>query len=513
MTYDIDSLPNDPQALKQLLAQLQAELLKEQQRSAYLEEKFRIAQQKQFGKSAEGHPGQGELFNEAESLQDAEPEVDAEKAPISNQRKKSKPKRQSLPKDLPREVIVHDISDDEKVCGCCGGELHQIGEDKSEQLEFIPAQVKVIEHVRPKYGCRHCESNATTVTIKQAPVPASPIPKSMATPSLLSQVITNKYHYGLPLYRQESMFKQHGIALNRKTMASWMLRCSELLIPLYDTLHQYLLKQHVLQADETPLQVIKEDKAKCYMWLYCSGTDSPADHTMLNIVLYDYQPSRAGACPVNYLADYQGYLQVDGYAAYEQTQATLAGCWAHVRRKFKEAADALPKNKKGKGGKAHWALSHIQKLYAIEQRIKTKTTAEKQQIRQQQAKPLLAQFKVWLDKSLHQVPPKTSLGKALSYCLNQWSKLVVYLEHGDITIDNNRAERAIKPFVIGRKNWLFANTARGANASAILYSLIETAKANGLTPFDYLHHVLKTLPERTKDDSLEDLLPWNVSLS
>lgn len=234
---------------------------------------------------------------------------------------------------------------------------------------------------------------------------------------------------------------------------------------------------------------------------------------MLNIVLYDYQPSRAGACPVNYLADYQGYLQVDGYAAYEQTQATFAGCWAHVRRTFKEAVDALPKNKQGKGGKAHWALSHIHKLYAIEQRIKTKTTAEKQQIRQQQAKPLLEQFKVWLDKSLHQVPPKTSLGKALSYYLNQWSKLVVYLDHGDITIDNNGAERAIKPFVIGRKNWLFANTVSSANASAILYSLIETAKANGLTPFYYLHHVLKTLPERTKDDSLEDLLPWNVNLS
>jgi predicted RNase H-related nuclease YkuK (DUF458 family) len=234
---------------------------------------------------------------------------------------------------------------------------------------------------------------------------------------------------------------------------------------------------------------------------------------MLNIVLYDYQPSRAGACPVNYLADYQGYLQVDGYAAYEQTQATLAGCWAHVRRKFKEVVDSLPKHKKGKGGKAHWALSHIQKLYAIEQRIKTKTTAEKQQIRQQKAKPLLAQFKVWLDKSLHQVPPQTALGKALAYCLNQWSKLAVYLEHGDINIDNNRAERAIKPFVIGRKNWLFANTASGANASAILYSLVETAKANGLTPFDYLQHVLKTLPERAKDDSLEDLLPWNVNLS
>ena len=378
------------------IAELEQQLQELNNRYQYLEEQFRIAQQKQFGKSTEGHPGQGELFNEAEELA-ADVETPEQEA-ISYTR--NKPKRKPLPEDLPREVIVHDIPDEDKVCGCCAGTLHCIGEDKSEKLQFIPAQVKVIEHVRPKYACRTCEKEGISNTVKQAPVPHSVIPKGYATPSLLSQIITSKYQYGLPLYRQEAMFKQHGIELSRKTMADWIIRCAELFKPLYDQLHQHLLQQPVIQADETTLKVVDSDKTTSYMWLYATGADSPqatiTGSAIPNIVLYDYHNSRAGRCAVDFLDGYSGYLQVDGYQGYEQTQATLVGCWAHARRKFMEA-------KKGAGskgsGKADWALNHIQKLYRVETQLKEENAATRYTQRQEKSLPLLNQLETWLTKS------------------------------------------------------------------------------------------------------------------
>ena len=482
-----------------------------EQNYQYLLEQFRLAQQRQFGKSSESSaPNQLGLFNEAEETQEETNKENSEQETITY--KRNKPKRKPLPKDLPRETVVHDLDEADKVCDCCKSDLHPIGEEKSEKLEFIPAQVKVIEHIRLKYSCRHCEQKNTKVQIKTAPLPVSPIPKSIATPSLLSQIISSKYQYALPLYRQESLFKQYGIELSRKTMSSWMMRSSQLFMPLYQRLKTYQLQQQVINADETPLKVIHEDKTHCYMWVYCTGTDSPAtdpppDHRPVpNIVIYEYQKSRAGACPKAYLQGFNGYLQVDGYTAYEQTDATLVGCFAHARRKFTEAKKAQVT---GKSGKADMALSLIQKLYRIEADIKDKTAQEKQRIRQEKSQPLLDQYKVWLDKSAGQVPPKSVLGKAISYNLRQWPKLVRYIENGNLNIDNNRAERAIKPFVIGRKNWLFSNTANGANASAILYSLIETAKANGIIPFDYLKYLLEELPKEPED--IDYLLPWKYS--
>ena len=419
------------------------------------------------------------------------------------------------------------------------------------KLQFIPAQLKVIEHVRPKYSCRRCEKQNTSVKIKVAPLPASPIPKSIATASLLTQIITSKFQYALPLYRQESLFKQYGIELSRKTMSVWMMKSATLLKPIYDRLIEIQLQQAAIHADETPLNVIMEDKAKCYMWVccslfqtlpafppsmevycslfqtlpafppsmevYCCGADSPpkADTppnkilppdkaSIPRIVIYDYQNSRAGQCPINYLRGFDGYLQVDGYVGYEQTDALLVGCMAHARRKFKDAKTAQPKSK---SGKADIALGMIQKLYRIEAQIKTETISETLRIRQEQAKPILDEFKCWLDKSALQVVPKSVLGIAIGYTLGQWPKLIRYIEDGQLNIDNNRAERAIKPFVIGRKNWLFSYTQNGAQASAVLYSLIETAKANGLVPFDYLCRLLTELPEDPQD--LDLLMPWN----
>ena len=297
-------------------------------------------------------------------------------------------------------------------------------------------------------------------------------------------------------------------------MSSWLIRCADLLKPLYEKLHEQLLQQSVIQADETTLKVIESDKSKCYMWLYCTGTDSPENNysDIPNIVLYDFHESRASQCAIDFLQGHSGYLQVDGYQGYESTQATLAGCWAHARRKFKEADIAQSKGKP-KAGKATWAMTHIRKLYRIEAAIKEKSPTEKQAYRIEHATPLLKEYKAWLDNSILQVPPKSALGKALAYSLNQWPKLTRYLEDGQLNIDNNRAERAIKPFVIGRKNWLFSNTTSGAHASSILYSMVETAKANDLVPFEYLHLALNMLSEPQDDESLNELLPWNVSLA
>ena len=520
MKTALETLPSDTKKLQDIVLDLQLKLSSKEadlenkdseithlkQQYQYILEQFRLAQKKQFGKSSEVSLDQLGLFNEPEEIEE---ESNQEQENIGYTRKK--PKRKPLPKDLPRETIIHDLAEADKVCGDCGNELHKMGEEKSEQLEFIPAQVKVIEHIRPKYSCRCCEQKGVAVDIKIAPVPLSPLPKSFATPSLLSQIITSKYQYALPLYRQESLFKQYGIELSRKTMSSWMLVITPLLMLIYNKMQAIQLQQRVINADETPLKVIHEDKNKCYMWVYCTGTDSPDTCNVEdknkppNIVLYDYQNSRSGHCAKDYLRGFNGYLQADGYVGYEQTDATLAGCWAHARRKFIEAQTVQVK---GKTGKADWAINHIQKLYRIEKEIKDKTAEEKQRIRKEQSEPLLEQFKTWLDKSAQHMLPKSAIGKAISYSIRQWPRLTRFIESGYLSIDNNRAERAIKPFVIGRKNWMFSNTAKGAEASAVLYSHIETAKANGLIPFDYLKYLFEQLPGKPED--IDYLLPWNA---
>lgn len=493
--------------LRQQLAEKDAIIARQATRLNYLEEQFRLAQHKAFGRSSETYPGQGELFNEAEQLVE-EAEAEAEKEDIRYTR--NKPKRKPLPANLPRERVVIDVAEDEKVCDCCQGQLHQIGEDTAEKLEFIPAQVKVLELIRPKYACRACDKTGTEVKVKQAPMPKTLIPKSMATPSLLAQVITSKYQYGLPLYRQEALFKQYGIELSRKTMSDWMVKSAGACEPIWLRLKQLLLAQSVLHADETRLRVLNDNKSISYMWVYCCGSDGPGDGPP-NIVLFDYQQgSRAGHCPKQFLQGYDGYMQTDGYEAYTQTQATLVGCMAHARRKFDEAAKAMPK---GKIGKPQWAINHIQKLYRIETLHKDSTPEQRYAARQQQAKPLLDAFKIWLDKAAVHTPPKSKLGVAIAYCLNQWPKLIRYIEDGRLSIDNNRAERAVRPFAVGRKNWLFCNTHTGADASAMLYSLVETAKANGVTPFDYLTYLFNALPKLKPQEDVDHLLPWNFNKS
>ena len=508
---DATPLPDDIESLKKLVLSLQDESKKYQLLYYETLEKWQLALKQRFAASSEGYQGQGELFNEAEEqLTPSEEEVVAEET-ITYTRKKTR--RPSLAAELPREDVLHDLDEADKICDDCGHDLHRMGEEVSEKLEFIPATVKVIRHIRPKYSCRCCEQKATQTTIKIAPVPPAILPKGIATPTLLAQIITAKYQFGLPLYRQEALFKSFGIELHRQTMSRWLIKLGQQLQPLYDRMHHRLLEQPALWSDDTPVKVLDVDKTQCTMWVYGCGGDKPTtmgdSPPLPNIVLYDYQDGRGGTHPNHFLNGYTGLLQVDGYAGYHKTQATLAGCWAHARRKFMDAKAVQPK---GKTGRADQALNLIQKLYGIEKQLNQATAREKQALRQTEAVPIMQQLKAWLDKTALQVPPKSTIGAAVHYTLNQWDKLQVYLEQGEVAIDNNRAERAIKPFVIGRKNWLFSNTRSGAHASALLYSLIETAKANGIQPSVYLTALFEQLPHSKANDSLDHLLPWAMTL-
>jgi transposase len=534
-------LPDDVELLKKMLLEQQAksdrQLAQKDKRIAKLEtltqkltervqrfeEVLNLAQHKRFSPSSETYEGDGQVFNEAEQVVETVPEevVEADApAPETTTEKPAKapakPRRPRIAPELPRIEVLHDI--DNKTCSCCGNELHRMGEEVSEQVEFIPAQIRVIKHVRPKYSCRACERESTQVSIQIADVPDTIIPKSMATPSLLAQIVSNKMHYGLPLYRQEKMFAEAGIELSRQTMSRWLITCADKLQSLMLLMKAELLKQPVLWADETTLDVLQVDKSTCYMWVYGCGVESSNGP---KLVLFDYQDGRSGQHAVQFLEGYSGYLQVDGYAGYEQTSATLAGCWAHARRKFIEAQQAQGKGKTGKAsascsrplptirvGKADWAINQIQKLYALESKLKTQSFEVKQQQRQQVAAPLLKQLWDWLEKSKDTIPKESLVGKAISYTQNQWPKLIRYLEDGRLNIDNNRAERAVKPFVIGRKAWLFANTRTGATGSAVLYSVVETAKINGLEPYNYLNELFEKLPTANTPADLAKLLPY-----
>ncbi len=486
-----------------LVEQKQKESQWKQERQSLLEQ-LKLAFDRQFAKRSEAlkpyDESQGDLFNEAEC--EAEKEEDVELTTTTTTKKRGK--RSPLPKTLPRETITLDLSEHEKQCPCCKHALHEIGEDRSEKLEFTPAVLKVVEYVRPKYACRQCEKAGDITPIVQKPAPESIIPKSFATESLLATIILGKYRSAMPLYRQESLFSQSGIELSRTTMARWVIQVSEKFKPLYESLKAHLLEQVVVQADETPLNVLKEEK-QCYMWLYCSGADSPDASLpdVKNIALFDYQNSRARACPVAFLGDYDGYLQTDGYGAYDGLhQVTNVGCFAHARRKF---MDAKKLQGKGKSGKADKALAQIQKLYGIESRLNGASIETRQAERQTYAKPILDELYQWM--ATQKVVESSALGKAIKYTLGQWPKLIRYIDDGHLSIDNNRAERAIKPLVIGRKNWLFANNPNGAKASAMLYSIVETAKANDLILYDYMVKCMKELAKAEPD--IDALLPWN----
>jgi len=504
------SLPDDIEALKALLLEKEALIKQKDSQITSLREQLNLALAKRFGPSSEKSDKQQlGLFNEAEAAVDEDGEESASEPETLTvpAHARKKPGRKPLPDYIEREEVLHDLPEAEKVCPHDGTPLERIGEEVSEQLDVIPAKVRVLRHIRPKYACPCCREG-----IKTALMPPQPIPKSYASPGLLAHIATAKYVDALPLYRQEDILKRAGIELPRATLANWILKLGELVLPLINLLRDSVLEYGIVQMDETTVQVLKEkDKApssKSYMWVQRGG---PPDKPVL---LFDYDPSRSGAVPVRLLEGYSGYLQCDGYEGYgaigKHEDIALVGCWAHARRKFDEAIKAQGKKGKAKAGRATKGLAYIQKLYRIEKLAGECAAEERHRLRQEQAVPLLDEIRAWLDKSLPEVPPQSAVGKALHYLHGQWDKLVRYTEDGRLCIDNNAAERAIRPFVIGRNNWLFSDSVSGAQSSARLYSLILTAKANGHEPYRYLRHVFKELPAATSVEDFEALLPYNI---
>jgi transposase len=519
MSSSLSKLPDDPAVLKEIIAFHIEEKEKNQERIDYLEQMVSLLQKQIFGQKSEKHVlpdhNQLQLFDGIES---PEPDRHAPEDKIaipSHTRKKRG--RKPLPPDLPRVDVVHDIPEEEKQCEC-GVELSLIGQDVSEKLDYVPAKLRVIRNIRLKYACKNCEGvEDDGPTVKIAPVPVQLLPKSIASEGLIAHLIVSKFADGLPLYRQQKIFGRLGIELSRATMANWVVKASQQCQPIIEHLQEEIRSGPMINVDETPYQVLNEpgrsNTSKSYMWVFKGGSEnSPA-------LLYQYHPTRSGDVALNFLGDYQGYVQSDAFAGYEHLSdkkgITHVGCWAHARRYFVDVIKAKKKNRSKRiqpKSLADEALLFIGQLYQIEKdaKIKNLDTQEIYQLRQEKAKPVLDAFKKWLDSKQDITPPKGLLGKAIKYALNHWEKLIGYIEDGRLSPDNNAAENAIRPFVVGRKNWLFAGHPNGAEAGATFYSLVETAKANGLEPYNYLRYIFENLPLAQTDQDYKNLLPQYV---
>jgi transposase len=510
------SLPSGEVALRELL-HTQQRAYEESHLQAlnyinYLFEQMALSRHRLFGASSEQISGQGCLFDEAEVLASATTEeqdiapIPAELAANKSAEKpvtKARGKRTPLPPELPRVEIMHEVPEAERTCPC-GTPMVIIGQVVSEQLDIVPMQIRVLRHIRNTYGC----PGSIHAPIA-ASLPPQPLPKSNASPDFLAMLLTTKFIDGLPLARFEQVLERHGAKVPRQTLARWVIGTGGLLQPLHNLARDALLEGPFIHMDETVVQVLKEkDKSptsNSYMWVQTGG---PPDKP---VVIYDYDPTRSGTVPTRLLQGYRGYLMTDGYEGYNALAKTEGiehlVCWAHVRRRFVEASRVQPKGRKGH---ADEALELIGRLYGVERKHKEASVPERWVARQQLSLPILAQLRAWLTKMLSAVVPNSALGKALSYLQNYWDRLIRYTERGDLPIDNNRCENAIRPFVVGRKAWLFSDTPEGAHASAVIYSLLQTAKANGHEPYAWLRRVLRELPAAKTVEEIEALLPWNL---
>jgi len=509
METALNQLPDDVDLLKSLVAnqlarneQLTAQNQRYKAQVLTLQEQLNLALARRYAASSEKiSPDQYRLFDEAEADTEAEAEDDQISVPAHTRKKGG---RRKLPETLPRVEVIYELSAEDRICPHDGAVLAEIGAVTSEQLDIVPAKIQVIRHIRKQYAgkCGQC--------IKTAALPKQPIPKSMASPGLLAHITVSKYQDALPLYRQETILRRIGVDIPRATLANWMIRSGVLIQPLINLMRDRMLDYDIIQMDETPVQVLKEPgkraQSKSYIWVQRGGP--PAQP----VVLYDYDPGRGAGVPKRLLEGFRGYLQTDGYDGYNAVVAvnglTHVGCMAHARRRFNDAVKAQGRNKKR--GQAHRGLSLIRKLYRLERAARKLTPDERYAHRQKQARPILDEIRCWLDDALPQVSPSSATGKALSYLHNEWNYLTRYLDDGRLEIDNNGAENAIRPFVLGRKNWLFSDSVKGVKASANLYSLIETAKANGLEPYAYLRYVFTKLPKAETVEAIEALLPGNL---
>jgi len=484
------------------------------QQIEWLMEQLKLSKHRQFGASSEkSEYDQINIFNEAEVTADktvSEPElIEIEK----HYRKRKRAATDRLPEDLPVEVIEHKLPESEQCCPNCDNKLHVMGRNVRRELVIIPATAKIREHIEYVYACRDCERNSDNVPIIKAEMPNPVIKGSFASPEAIAHIMTQKFVMGVPLYRQEQELFRNGIQLSRQTMSNWLIRATEdWLVPIYDRLKNNLLQYDILHADETTLQVLHEPgktaQSKSYMWLYRTSGD--IKHP---IVLYEYQPGRHAKYPEAFLKNFTGYLHTDGYDAYHKLpeKITIVGCWAHLRRKFDEALKILPEKDRKSSG-AFIGKRYCDKLFTYERDFSNLSAQDRFSERQKGSKPLIDEFFAWAETL--NCTPQSGLGKAVHYAMSQRKYLERYLLDGRLEISNNRAERSIKPFVIGRKNFLFANTPRGAKASSIMFSIIETAKENGLHPFEYLTYVFKTAPNLAASDlgAADLLLPWSAEL-
>lgn len=478
-----------------------------------LTEMVMLLRKEKFGSSSEKTPkqvdGQLSLFNEVEVEADASVPEPISKEVKGYVRKNPKTKREEIIKDLPVREILCETAKEEQYCDHCNSTLRPIGKEVvREELEYIPAKLQIVRYVRMSYECPRCKHTERPF-IKKALTPTSLMNHSLASPSSVANVMYQKYVNSVPLYRQEKEWERMGLSLSRATMANWVIRCSQdYLMPVVEHLQKKLLERDIVHCDETPVQVLKEEgkkpQTKSYMWLYRTGDDGKPP-----VILYDYQPSRNGDHAVVFLKDFKGFVHSDGYSGYNKlTGITRCGCWAHLRRKFIEA---IPK-KTGTDEpltNAEVGRDYCNQLFEIERDLKHLSPAERKSKRLELEKPILEAFWCWLENL--NVLNGSALGKAVTYAKNQKKYMENYLLDGRCSISNNAAENAIRPFTVGRKNWLFADTPKGASASAAVYSIIETAKANGLNVYTYLEYLLLYMPDtdwRNNPEELDMLMPW-----
>ena len=497
MAMTASELPDDP-------GRLRAMLVAERHENERLRQIIKELQRHRFGRRAETLP-EDQLLLGLEEAEQIEASGEEEKEQSSPDRRAKATKRRAnrgaLPAHLPRVEMVVDI--DDHACPCCTGALHRIGEDMSERLDIVPAQLRVIVVRRPKYACRACED-----VVVQAPAPARLIEGGLPTEATVAQVLVSKYADHLPLYRQSQIWARQGINLDRSTLADWVGRAAWHLRPLHERLLGKLKASPKLFADETTAPVLDPGRGRTktgQLWAYArderpwQGSDPPG-------VAYVYAPDRKAARPIAHLAGFAGTLQVDGYGGYrmlaDKSGVTLAFCWAHVRRRFYELATAGP------APIASEALTRIAELYKIEDSIRGRPAEERRALRQEKSRPILDALEPWLRDKLGLISQKTKLAEAIRYALSRWQGLTRFLDDGRIEIDSNVVERSIRPIALNRKNALFAGSDGGAEHWAVIASLIETCKLNRVEPLGYLTDVITRIVNGHPNSRIDDLLPW-----
>ena len=515
MTINAPEMQHQIESLTARVTELTGQLAKMETLVKYYENQFLKMRRRQFGSSSEKFPIDNTEYRQTSLFSKVAPE-EMEKLPepeteeITYKRKKQKGKRNEDLSGLPVERIDYELTEEERACPVCGETMRDIGTDVRRDLKLIPAQVVVVEHAAHTYACSNCQKNNESTPIIKSKLPAALIPGSLASPSLVAYITTQKYMNGMPLYRLEKGFVYDGVVISRQTMANWVIKCAgDYLFELYMLMIQILLKAPALHSDETTVQVLHEPnrpaQSKSYEWVY--RTSGCAEHT---IIIFDYKETRKQEHPQEFLKEFKGLLHCDGYQAYHNLppDIIIIGCWAHARRKWENLIKTLPEAKR-KGSEAERGLWFINKLFEYEREFKDLTPDERYKKRLEISKPVADEFYEWIG-TLGALP-KSPLGEPVQYALSQKQYLMNVFVDGNAELSNNRCEKSIRPFVRGRKAWLFSSTQEGARASSIMYSIIETAKENGLHPYHYIKYLLESL-SNAKDGELEMFLPWSKSL-